>query len=170
MSLGDINSTQKGSGARYNDGKPALNLIPLRLIAHDLRRRIGTKPEVHAMEFLAAFQERDPRFTDRSALERIPGLFPVDIWKDCANVFTYGLKKYAEWNWAKGMPWSAVIGCAARHLMDMAEGTVNDHESGLPHRGHFMCNIVMLLTYLDNYPQGDDRMPASIFHPQEPAE
>jgi len=32
MSVGDINSTEKGSGARYNDGKPKFSLIPLVLL------------------------------------------------------------------------------------------------------------------------------------------
>ena len=31
--IGDITSTAKGSGARYNSGKPPLELIPLRLLA-----------------------------------------------------------------------------------------------------------------------------------------
>jgi len=29
MSVGDVNSNEKGSGARYNDGKPDYSLIPL---------------------------------------------------------------------------------------------------------------------------------------------
>jgi len=29
LNIGDVNSTEKGSGARYNAGKPDLSLIPL---------------------------------------------------------------------------------------------------------------------------------------------
>lgn len=29
MSVGDVNSTARGSGARYNDGKPDLSLVPM---------------------------------------------------------------------------------------------------------------------------------------------
>lgn len=37
MSIGDINSTEKGSGARYNDGKPDYSLIPMHLLADTAR-------------------------------------------------------------------------------------------------------------------------------------
>jgi hypothetical protein len=29
MAVGDVNSNEKGSGARYNDGKADLSLIPM---------------------------------------------------------------------------------------------------------------------------------------------
>lgn len=37
MSVGDINSTAKGSGARYNDGKPDLSLIPIATLEDEAR-------------------------------------------------------------------------------------------------------------------------------------
>jgi len=109
MSIGDVHSDAKGSGARYNDGKTAFELIP------------GV------------------------ALE------------DCAKVFEYGKRKYAAWNWAKGMPWLTVFGCLLRHLYAWARGEDNDPESGLPHLGHAMCNLVMLTTFARTFPEGDDR-------------
>lgn len=36
-------------------------------------------------------------------------------------------------------------------------GEYIDQDSKLPHRGHIMCNIVMLQTYADIYPEGDNR-------------
>lgn len=107
--IGDVHSNEPGSGARYNAGKPAFELVPL------------------------------------LALE------------DCARVFGYGQQKYAPWNWAKGMPWSAPLGCLLRHLSAWQRGEDNDPESGLPHLGHAMANLVMLTTYARTYPQGDDR-------------
>ena len=114
MSIGDVNSTARGSGARYNDGKVALELIP------------------------------------GLALE------------DCARVFDYGRKKYAAWNWAKGMQWMVVFACLLRHLYAWARGEDNDPESGLPHLGHAMCNLVMLTTFARTYREGDDR-PKGLF-------
>jgi hypothetical protein len=55
------------------------------------------------------------------------------------------------------MAWSIPIACIARHLDKMRLGQVNDDESGLPHRGHILCNLVMLLTYQKNFLEGDDR-------------
>lgn len=109
MSVGDVNSADRGSGARYNTGKVALDLVPL------------------------------------SSLE------------DCARVFDYGRNKYAAWNWAKGMDWSIPYACALRHLSAWFRGEDNDPESGLPHLGHVMCNLVMLSTYARTFPEGDNR-------------
>ena len=37
MTVGDINSDKKGTGARFNDGKPDLSLIPLETLADEAR-------------------------------------------------------------------------------------------------------------------------------------
>lgn len=114
MPVGDVKSQERGSGARYNDGKTAFELIP------------------------------------GIALE------------DCARVFDYGRRKYAAWNWAKGMAWMVPFGCLLRHLYAWARGEDNDPESSLPHLGHAMCNLVMLSTFARTYPEGDDR-PKALF-------
>jgi hypothetical protein len=109
MAVGDVESTERGSGARFNDGKVPLDLIPL------------------------------------SALI------------ECARVFDYGRKKYAAWNWAKGMDWSVPYGCLLRHMAAWFDGEDSDPESGLPHLGHAMCNLVMLSTFARTFREGDDR-------------
>ncbi|HDR9868533.1 TPA: hypothetical protein QDE31_37420 [Burkholderia cenocepacia] len=155
--LGDVTSSAKGSGARYNVGKPALDLIPLRLLAEQFERDIPCDSPLNAaigaLWNIALFQEGGDPNCLHEAIETIGA-----AWDECAAVFEYGKRKYAAWNWAKGMPWSAPIACAARHLVyGILAGEDNDVESGLPHRGHFLCNIVMLLTYIRTYPEGDDR-------------
>ena len=162
MSIGDVNSTARGSGARYNDGKPPMDLIPLTLIADSIRA--GGKQGNHyaaCLEALGHWQAGGAA-TDlwRAArcLSFACGDSTLDeAWLECAEVFDYGRKKYAAWNWAKGMPWSAPLACAVRHLFAMMGGELTDGESGRFHRGHFMCNIVMLATFAQTYPEGDDR-------------
>lgn len=107
--IGDVNSQAKGSGARYNTGKPDFSLIPL------------------------------------STME------------DEARVWMYGQQKYAAWNWAKGMPWSAVFASLMRHMAAWQRGEEVDAESGLPHLAHAMCNLRMLTLYSKTYKEGDDR-------------
>lgn len=107
--IGDIESNNWGSGARFNQDKAPYELIPLHLL------------------------------------------------ETTARVFGYGAKKYAAWNWAKGMPFSVVIGCLKRHLAAIERGEDIDPESGLPHIGHLMCNALMLQHYMDSFPEGDDR-------------
>ena len=112
--IGDVNSTAKGSGARYNTGKPDFSLIPLCTL------------------------------------------------EDEARVWAYGEKKYAAWNWAKGMDWSVPFACVMRHLSKWQAGEENDEESGLPHLAHAMCNLRMLTLYAKTYPEGDDRPPKEL--------
>lgn len=109
MAIGDVNSNKPGSGARYNDGKPDLSLIPICTL------------------------------------------------EDEARVWEYGKRKYAAWNWAKGMDWSIPFACAMRHLAAWQRGEDRDIESGLPHLAHAMCNLRMLTLYSRTFPQGDDR-------------
>lgn len=109
MAIGDINSTAKGSGARFNDNKPDYSLIPMCTL------------------------------------------------EDEARVWAYGKKKYAAWNWAKGMDWSIPFACLHRHLAAWQRGEEVDSESGLPHLAHAMCNLRMLTLYAKIYVEGDDR-------------
>lgn len=166
VSVGDVTSTAKGSGARFNEGKAALELIPLALLANYYRGRPvpltdSQRAANNALFALGMFQER----SHEADIEAIFGMLDADgkAFTDCAAVFKYGSQKYAPWNWAKGMAWSVVIGCAARHLVAIINGEEIDPESGLPHRGHVMCNLVMLMTFLEVFQEGDDRMPESIF-------
>lgn len=173
--LGDLQSTAKGSGARFNRGKTAVELIPLwipaatHLIAasHPPRQMVAGGALYSSellREMLSQLSDFQTRQAEGTALLNILALLGMDVWKDCADVFDYGRHKYAEWNWAKGMSWSAVIGCAGRHLLfGMMRNEPIDSESGLPHRGHLACNLVMLLTYIDSYPEGDDRPPKEYF-------
>lgn len=151
--IGDINSTDKGSGARFNAGKRRWDLVPLYMLAE----AFGTREAGDALCNLSCFQARQG--DDIVSLKAVLMCLGAGGWKECADVFEYGQTKYAAWNWTRGMPWSAVIGSCARHLLAMAAGEAHDPESGLPHRGHVFCNVVMLRTYLNTYPEGDDRAP-----------
>jgi hypothetical protein len=165
--IGDINSTAKGSGARYNAGKVPLELVPLSAIFGAYARLISqrgpcwvgaTTSKSHALSCLGALGEWQEGGGTPLLTEALLSLGELSkALEAAACVFDYGRGKYAEWNWAKGMPWSAPLGCAARHLVDILEGEDNDKESGLPLIGHVACNIIMLMTYASNFKEGDDR-------------
>lgn len=153
MSVGDINSVERGTGARLNSGKPDVSLIPLTVLAQFYRHAYGDSDAAKGLYEVGLFQEGGDTVHLNNALM----FFGFNI-KDCCEVFTYGKQKYAEWNWAKGMAWSIPLSCIGRHvtqIMDYNEEL--DQESGLPHIGHIHCNIIMLLTFSNNYPEGDDR-------------
>jgi hypothetical protein len=153
MAVGDVKSTARGSGARYNDGKAALELIPVWILAQwgkDTDKFDRLSPEAVLHE-LAAWQRGK-----RSAIDIIRRLEPGDAL-ECARVFAYGAKKYAAWNWIRGMQWSVPLGCALRHTFAWEHGENLDPESGLTHRGHLVCNLVMLAQFERTFPEGDDR-------------
>lgn len=146
MAVGDVTSNERGSGARFNDGKPNLSLIPPYLLP--------TTEGIHweltdALQSLMFEGQEGP-------LRR--WFYSMMVEKDaCAKVFEYGSTKYAAWNWAKGMKWSIPIACALRHADALwNEKEYLDQESGLPHIGHILCNLVMLLYYMDYFPEGND--------------
>lgn len=155
MAVGDINSSERGSGARFNDGKVPLDLVPVRYWRWALRESDHWSADIAKLfAWLVDVQER--RLATPFVLEP-PQLVTA------ARVFEYGAQKYAAWNWAKGMKWSVPIGCALRHIYAVLHGEEIDSESGLPHMGHVYCNVIMLNWFLENYPEGDDRIPVEAF-------
>lgn len=46
--------------------------------------------------------------------------------------------------WKDGMPITEIAESLQRHLYAFLDGEDNDPESGLPHIGHMMCNIMFL--------------------------
>ena len=153
--VGDINSLARGSGARANGGKMRLEYVPV-----GLWQDIGIVPKgwEDFVSQLASFQNGD-----NAAIFRSLPYCQHYIYAAC-DVFDYGAQKYAAWNWAKGMPWSVPIACIGRHLRAMAQGEQYDKESGKLHEGHILCNVLMLCTYVEYYPEGDDRPVGSCFY------
>jgi hypothetical protein len=144
-----------GKAARHNNGKPPLELVPGQVIAK-LSALEGRAPElVEALRLWGDFQMGGTRTALLEALLSLAG--SEDLWEQCALVFDYGRCKYADWNWLRGQPWSMPIGSGLRHLLALQRGETTDPESGLSHLGHVACNAVMLLWFIDAYPEGDDR-------------
>lgn len=156
INVNDILSGPRGTGTRYNAGKASTELLPLYIVVQTLDPGddMHKKRAYIALNGLAEFQRtRDP-------LHLTAALTELSVnWTDCAKVFGYGAQKYASWNWIKGMNWSIPLACAVRHCLAMFHGVILDHESGLPHIGHVMCNLVMLRLFCDTYPEGNDLPP-----------
>lgn len=163
MSVGDVNSTARGSGARYNDGKPDMSLIPVDVIARSLftHSSVPSKSMGHAMIELGKFQRSGAVAHLDMAINYVRG-----YWVDCARVFEYGRRKYSAWNWAKGMAWSIPIACAGRHAFKaLYLEELDDDESGEDHGGHFLANLVMLRVFVETYPEGNDLPSPELFNP-----
>lgn len=151
--VGDLSSSAKGSGARDNAGKARVDLLTWLDVAYLFDLRDGP------MGCLGRFQEtHDPN--ELRDLVRV--LYQGDIERairEAAAVFEFGAKKYKAWNWLKGMPWSVPLACAGRHLLALQRGEQTDPDSKLPHAGHVVCNVFMLLAYDRSYREGNDLPP-----------
>ena len=181
VTVGDLNSTARGSGARKSAGKPDWSQFPwwvMRPIfdawkAHDVRNMsAGT---LRVIELMAEWQRGKDSSLDLAAAllleiiyapagrplnDKTSGdWFPARGFESTVRVLEFGAIKYKKGNWARGMPWTVVFNSCLSHLTKMFQGEENDHESGLPHSAHAMCNIVFLLGYRDLFPEGDDRQP-----------
>lgn len=96
-------------------------------------------------------------------------LVPLHLLAGCARVLMFGRKKYASWNWAKGMVWSECFNCTLRHLFKWWYlGEDYDAETGEHHLDHVLCNVLFLKHYTLSYKEGDDRPPPeAMFGPEE---
>lgn len=163
--VGDVHSSEPGTGARFNGGKVTFDLLPILPLvrweekygqgsdraAGDLRERAFA-----VLGEIGRWQAGDEAALDRALAAT--GAVTLEDFADCARVFDWGrVVKYKEWNWAKGMSWSVALGCIIRHCNAIRRGEQNDHETGLPTMAHVQCNLVMLLTWRDTFLSGDDR-------------
>lgn len=74
-------------------------------------------------------------------LDLVPGEFTFAV----AAVLTYGERKYAAWNWARGMSKGRLLAAMQRHLLAYTMGEECDPESGLPHTWHAATCMAMLI-------------------------
>lgn len=98
----------------------------------------------------------------------MPGLNSI------AAVGDFGAKKYGQWNFKPGMPWMKLLGSCARHLVAFIGGEDLDQcksqciilpnglcermeHSNLPHLAHLAYDALMLLDYMENKREFDDR-------------
>lgn len=63
--------------------------------------------------------------------ERVDLMCPIAAM-GTARVWGKGARKYAAWNWAKGMPWSKVLGSLLRHVFKFMKGEDWDADPNCP--------------------------------------
>lgn len=74
-------------------------------------------------------------------------LIPADALRELGKVYTSGAKKYAPYNWERGMNWSRCYNSLLRHLYAFWEGEKHDAETGHHHMAHAAWNAIALLAY-----------------------
>ena len=79
-------------------------------------------------------------------------LIPPFAYLELIKVYTFGVKKYDDWNWAKGIKYSRIIGALLRHTFYWLAGEKIDPETGIHHMAHAAWNCLALVHY-DTFPQ-----------------
>ncbi len=79
-------------------------------------------------------------------------LLPPAALRGIAHVFTYGAKKYADFNYKNGdgLDWDRPYAALMRHMNAWNSGEDNDQESGASHLYHAGCCIMMLIDLVNS--------------------
>lgn len=82
----------------------------------------------------------------REKMDSIPyDLVPFqEITEAYARVAEFGAKKYAAWNWSKGIARVQLCCSLLRHTFAFIRGEDRDPESGLMHTDHILWNAAAL--------------------------
>lgn len=83
---------------------------------------------------------------EKPKLSYIPQLALLEVGKS----FTYGAKKYNQWNYSKGMQYTRYTDAALRHINQALRGADIDEESGENRLMHLANAIASLMMCLDN--------------------
>lgn len=104
------------------------------------------------------FHNSDVAVKDDSEKVRFD-LVPINALTDIARVFSFGAKKYSDFNWkkGKGMEWHRLFSACLRHLNSFWDGEDYDKESKFHHVAAAGCNIMMLLSLILDEHGVDDR-------------
>lgn len=84
-------------------------------------------------------------------------LLPPDPLIQIARVLDFGAKKYAPYNWTKGIKYSRVYGALMRHMWAWWKGQDTDSETSISHLAHAGCCLLFLLQYEITRREYDDR-------------
>lgn len=84
-------------------------------------------------------------------------LVPQSALLPMVSVLEFGAKKYAPFNWQKGLSHREILESLKRHLDDLMEGEDFDEESGLEHIGHIQTNAMFYAWMVKHRPDLDDR-------------
>lgn len=136
-------------GDRHNEGKPPLWLLPWSAL----------EPRIIDARSDAAYALWSWGRGEQMAW--IEHLREPGVLEGASTILQFGTKKYAHFNWEKGLSFIDTISSGLRHAV--AEG-MKDPDSGLPHIHHLYCNLIFAAHFDANqaqYKAFDDRPEAA---------
>jgi hypothetical protein len=150
------------TGQKKDTGKPLWGLFPFAALTPDMDRNVagGTKGARALIDRVQRWARREPQPGPLSSI--VADFYPYGktaIWSDVVRVLEFGAKKYAPFNWEKGIEYSRVYHAFCRHWKAiLVDGELNDPETGLPHEAHALCELMFLVVFeARGLSQFDDR-------------
>ena len=101
-------------------------------------------------------------------LERFD-LIPPEALGAIARHYGLGSRKYADNNWRRGYDWSKSYAALQRHANLFWGGEDIDPETGSPHIIAVAWHAITLYTFLNEYPEYDDRYREEVLHDEAPS-
>ena len=92
-------------------------------------------------------KEQAPSGVKHDQDKPLMALIPPEALLEEARVWTFGAKKYGNWNWTKGLVYTRVLSATFRHLNSIIMGQDVDKESGCLHAACIRANMGMLISF-----------------------
>jgi len=177
--------TKETEASRFNDGKVRYSLIDFSMFNNmhkyfNFTSDVDTKTKCieEIIMLLSNIVKKDDNVAHQNYIPWLQALgyklsllysniefnnsivYDLRAFESMAKVLEYGANKYELNNWRKGYTNKfSSIDSLYRHLREVIIGNDLDEESGLPHIGHIMCNIMFLtndLLYIERVPVGNE--------------
>ena len=163
--------TKETEADRFNEGKLEFSLVDFRMFQDmykyfdDLETDASTIQTCMAeiLNFVSVITATDNQNIHAEVIPRVQSLcyrlslfdlgldfhnsriYNLLAFEPMVQVLTHGIQKYSRGNWRRGyVNKFSSADSLLRHLRQMIIGERLDQESGLPHTGHIMCNIMFL--------------------------
>ena len=148
---GEVMRVTEAGALRADVGKVPLHLVPPEVM------KLALPAEYHGFIdwFHGSGTVDDLRMCARVALGDQRGVLAV------ARVWEVGAKKYAAWNWFKGLLFSNLYNSAMRHALKAQYETIDrveDGGTGEPHTAHYAWNVCVCYVFaMQGRTELDDR-------------
>lgn len=167
---GEVVRTTEGGALRADVGKVPLHLVPPAVL------KLALPAEYHGFidwfHGTAGVNHTEAiSGTDKLRVAAANAIFNAGSLLRVARVWDVGAKKYAPWNWYKGLTFSNLYSSAIRHALKAQYeeiDAVEDGGTGEPHTAHYAWNVCVCYVFaLEGRTELDDR--AACAQPQRAA-
>ena len=143
-----VKKSETTQGVKFDTDKPQMDLLPPRATLL-LLEEADFDQKLVLSKLFRFWESGKEKYLEEAIVElsdmcndNFEGC--VNTLEGVAQVLSFGAKKYAAHNWAKGIKLSRNFAATVRHLVKVAQGQDIDPESGLHHYYHALCDMFFM--------------------------